>query len=145
VVWADTYDTVGDPPTGQEFEEFLAPFREDFAAATRALVRRMCGPATAADLVEWVAAGMSAAPPEVALEALEHAVGNEPAVLAGLGKLTCPVVAINAGRRPTDAAALGRHGVRAVVLPGSGHFLMLEDPHGFNRLLAEVVDGFAKG
>jgi hypothetical protein len=55
------------------------------------------------------------------------------------------VVAINAGWRPTDAAALGRHGVRAVVLPGAGHFLMLEDPDGFNRLLAEVVDGFAQG
>jgi pimeloyl-ACP methyl ester carboxylesterase len=145
VVWADTYDTLGDPPTRQQLEQFLAPFREDFVAATRAFVRRMCGPTTAADLAEWVAADMSAAPPEVALDALEHAVGNEPAVLAGLGKLTCPVVAINAGWRPTDAAALGRHGVRAVVLPGAGHFLMLEDPDGFNRLLAEVVDGFAQG
>jgi pimeloyl-ACP methyl ester carboxylesterase len=144
VVWADTYDTLCDPPTGQELERFLAPFREDFVAATRALVGRMCGPAAAADLVEWVAAGMSAAPPEVALDALEHAVGNEPAVLDGLGKLTCPVVAINAGHRPTDAAALRRHGIRAVVLPGAGHFLMLEDPDGFNRLLGEVVDGFAR-
>jgi hypothetical protein len=27
-------------------------------------------------------------------------------------------------------------------MPGVGHFLMLEDPGGFNRLLAEVVAGF---
>jgi pimeloyl-ACP methyl ester carboxylesterase len=145
VVWADTYDTLGDPPTLEELEQFQAPFREDFVAATRAFVRRLSGPATPDDLVEWVAEDMSAAPPEVALEALPRAVGNEPALVAALPKLTAPVVAINAGWRPSDDAALARHGVRAVVLPGVGHFLMLEDPDGFNRLLAEVVDGFARG
>jgi pimeloyl-ACP methyl ester carboxylesterase len=143
VVWADTYHTLGDPPTGEELEASQAPFREDFVAATRALVRRMSGPATPDDLAEWVAADMSAAAPEAALDALGRAVGNEPAAADALGRLTCPVVAINAGWRPTDAA-LARHGVRSVVLPGAGHFLMLEDPDGFNRLLAEVVDGFAR-
>ena len=142
VVWADTYDTLGDPPTRAELEEFVAPFREDFVTAAAALVRRMAGPA-AADLVEWVAADMSAAPPEIAIEVLEQAVGNEPAVLAALPKLTAPVVAINPGYRPTDTEALRRHGVRAVVMPGVGHFLMLEDPGTFNRLLGAVVDELA--
>jgi pimeloyl-ACP methyl ester carboxylesterase len=143
VVWADTYDTLGNPPAPEELEEFLVPFREDFVAAASALVRRMAGPA-AADLVEWVAADMSAAPPEVAIQALEHAVGNEPAVLAALPKLTAPVVAINPAYRATDSEALRHHGVRAVVLPGVGHFLMLEDPSTFNRLLGEVFDGFRR-
>jgi pimeloyl-ACP methyl ester carboxylesterase len=139
VVWADTYDTLGDPPTREELEEFVAPFREDFVAATSALVRRMAGPA-AADLVEWVAADMSAVPPEAAIEMLEHAVGNQPAVLAALPELTAPVVAINPAYRPTDSETFRHHGVRAVIMPGVGHFLMLEDPGTFNRLLGEVVD-----
>jgi pimeloyl-ACP methyl ester carboxylesterase len=143
VVWADTYSSLGDPPTREELEGFAAPFREDFVAATRAFVRRISGPAPA-DLVEWVAADMSAAPPEVAIEVMEHAVGNEPAVLAALPRLTAPVVAINAGHRPTDSEALRGHGVRAVVMPGVGHFLMLEDPATFNRLLGEVVDEFRR-
>jgi pimeloyl-ACP methyl ester carboxylesterase len=143
VVWADTYDTLGDPPTREELEEFVGPFREDFVAAARAFVRRISGPARG-DLVEWVAADMSAAPPEVAIDMMEHAVGNEPAVLAALPKLTAPVVAINAGHRPTDPEALRRHGVRPVVMPGVGHFLMLEDPGTFNRLLGEVVDEFRR-
>lgn len=144
VVWADTYDTLGDPPTREEIAEFLVPFREDFVAATRAFVRRMSGPTAAADLVEWVAADMSAAPPEIAIEAMEHAVGNERAVLAGLRKLTPPVVAINPDYRPTDTEALWHHGVRTVVMPGAGHFLMLEDPTTFSRLLGETIDEFRR-
>jgi pimeloyl-ACP methyl ester carboxylesterase len=27
-------------------------------------------------------------------------------------------------------------------VPGVGHFLMLEDPDGFNRLLRKVIEGF---
>jgi pimeloyl-ACP methyl ester carboxylesterase len=103
------------------------------------MVRRMFTPDADADLVEWVAADMSAAPPEIAIDALRHAVGNEPGVLAGLRELTTPVVAINPDARPTDAEALRRHGVRAVLMSGVGHFLMLEDPDQFNRLLGEVI------
>jgi pimeloyl-ACP methyl ester carboxylesterase len=84
VVWADTYNTLGDPLTREELEEFLVPFRADFVTATRDLVRRMFGPDADADLVEWVAADMSAAPPEIAIDALEHAVSNDRAILAGL-------------------------------------------------------------
>ncbi len=30
-------------------------------------------------------------------------------------------------------------------MPGVGHFLMMEDPEGFNRLLAEVIDKLVRG
>jgi pimeloyl-ACP methyl ester carboxylesterase len=35
LVWVDTYSSLGEPPTDDELEAFLAPFREDFAGATR--------------------------------------------------------------------------------------------------------------
>ena len=85
---------------------------------------------------------MSAAPPEIAIDALGHAVGNEPGILAALGELTTPVVAINPDAWPTDPQALGRHGVKMVRMPGVGHFLMMEDPDRFNRLLGEVIEEF---
>jgi hypothetical protein len=85
---------------------------------------------------------MSAAPPEIAIAALGHAVGNDRGVLAGLGQLRAPVVAINPDARPTDTQALRRHGVKAVLVSGVGHFLMLEDPDRFNRLLGEVIETF---
>jgi sigma-B regulation protein RsbQ len=86
---------------------------------------------------------MSAAPPEIALDALRHAVGNEPGILAGLRELTAPMVAINPDARPTDTEALRRHGVKTISVSGVGHFLMLEDPDRFNRVLGEVIEEFS--
>ena len=140
LVWVDTYNTLGEPQTDDEIEAFVAPFREDFPAATRALVDRLFTPDADAELVEWVAADMSAAPPEIAIDALQHAVGNERGILAGLRELTASVVAINPDARPTDTQALRRHGVKTVLVSGVGHFLMLEDPDRFNRVLGAVIE-----
>ncbi|HEY3259654.1 MAG TPA: hypothetical protein VGJ95_05185 [Pseudonocardiaceae bacterium] len=46
-------------------------------------------------------------------------------------------------RWPTDVESLARHGVTAMCLPAVGHFLMLEDPAGFNRLLDTAMEQFA--
>jgi pimeloyl-ACP methyl ester carboxylesterase len=142
LVWVDTYSTLGEPLTDDELEAFVAPFRENFAGAIRALVRRLFTADADAGLVEWVAADMSAAPPKLAIDALERAVGNERGILAGLRELSAPVVAINPDARPTDSQALRRHGVKTVLVSGVGHFLMMEDPDRFNRLLGEVIETF---
>jgi pimeloyl-ACP methyl ester carboxylesterase len=92
--------------------------------------------------VEHVVSDMSAAPAEVAVEMIVHSVTNDDAILAALPQLQAPVVAINPDYRPNDIEALRRHGVEVVLMPGVGHFLMLEDPHTFNRLLGETVEEF---
>jgi pimeloyl-ACP methyl ester carboxylesterase len=143
LVWADVYGTLGDPDPDDELDAFAAPFREDFVPATRAFVRRMFPTGADPELVERVAADMSAAPPEIAVDALRRAVGNEPGVIAGLARLSVPVVAINPEQGHTGTEALRRHGVEPVLMPGVGHFLMMEDPEGFNRLLTEAVEGFS--
>jgi pimeloyl-ACP methyl ester carboxylesterase len=142
LVWVDTYGTLEDPEPREAIEAFVGPFREDFTGATRAFVRRLSGPDADPGLVEWVAADMAAAQAEIALDAMEHAVGNDARIRPLLERLTAPVVAINPASRSTDAAALGRHGVQVVRMGGVGHFLMLEDPATFNRLLGETIAGF---
>jgi pimeloyl-ACP methyl ester carboxylesterase len=142
LVWVDVYATLGRARTPAEIEEFVQPFRRDFVSAARAFVSRMFVPGSDSDLVERVVAGMSGAPAEVAVPVMEHAVANDDAILAALPQLTAPVVAINPDYRPTNAEALARHGVKAVLMPGVGHFLMLEDPDTFNRLLGETIEGF---
>jgi pimeloyl-ACP methyl ester carboxylesterase len=144
LVWVDTYRALGGVRTPEEREEFVQPFRQDFAAAVEALVRAMFVAGSDPRLVERVVADMSAAPPEAAVDMIEHAISNDEAILAALPVLQAPVVAINPDYRPTDVAALRRHGVEAVLMPGVGHFLMLEDPEAFNRLLAKTVEGFVQ-
>ncbi len=144
IVWVDVYSTLGKSSTPEELEEFVQPFRQDFVPAAQSFIRRMFPPGSDPDLVERVVADMSGAPPEIAVGAMEHAVANEGAILEALPKLTAPVVAINPDYRPNDVEALARHGVRAVLMPGVGHFLMMEDPETFNRLLGETIEDFAR-
>ena len=142
LVWVDTYTTLDDPLTDEEIQSFVAPFREDFAAATQDLIRPMFLPGSDPDLVEWVVTDMSAAPPVIAIDAIGYSIGNIPAVVEGLRRLTMPVVAINPDSRPTDIKGLARHGVATVMQPGVGHFLMMEDPPAFNRVLTDTIERF---
>jgi pimeloyl-ACP methyl ester carboxylesterase len=144
LVWVDVYGTLGEPRDPEALRAFVAPFREDFAASTDALVRRMFGSTADADLVEWVAADMASAPEEIALDAMWHARGNEGRVVEILPKLPAPVVAINADPESTATEGLSRHGIRVVFQPGVGHFPMMEDADAFNRLLTEVVGSFRR-
>jgi pimeloyl-ACP methyl ester carboxylesterase len=142
LVWADVYSRLDEPQPREEVERFLTPLREDFGTAAQRLVRRMFLPGADAELVDRVADGMAASPPEIAIEVADHAVSNDRHIRARLLRLNVPVVAINAGRWPTDTESLGRYGVSAVTMPDAGHFLMMEDPDTFNRLLAEAIEGF---
>jgi pimeloyl-ACP methyl ester carboxylesterase len=141
LVWVDVYRTLGEPArTPERTEQFAAPFREDFVTATQDFVRETLMPTSDPELVDWVAADMSSAPPEVALDALHHAISNDEAILAGLRELAAPFVAINPDNRRTDVEALSRHGVTTKLVSGVEHFPMLEDPDTFNRVLAETVE-----
>ena len=59
-----------------------------------------------------------------------------------LEELKLPVIAINDARRPTDVASLERYGVQAIIMPGVGHFLMMENPKEFNLLLKKALTKF---
>jgi pimeloyl-ACP methyl ester carboxylesterase len=146
LVWVDVYRSLdesgSDAGTEEEIAAFMAPFRADFGAATRTFVRRIAGAGPDPDLVDWIADDMAAAPPHIALDAMRHAIGNEPAAIAGLRQAAVPVVAIDPASRPTDIESLARHGIATTVLPAVGHFLMLQDPAGFNQLLDNVIEDF---
>jgi pimeloyl-ACP methyl ester carboxylesterase len=144
LVWVDTYTDLDHPLDLDEIERFAGPFREDFVSTTRDFVRRLFLADSDPELVEWVAADMSAAPPEIAIDALPRAIGNIRAMPGLLERMSAPIVAINPDHRPTDIESLRRHGVTTRLMSGVAHFLMLEDPSGFNRLLEEVVNGFER-
>lgn len=62
-------------------------------------------------------------------------------VLATLAAMSAPVRLINADLYATNLEAARRHkaDIGLTVIPGVGHFLMMEDPEEFNRLLARAV------
>lgn len=139
LVWVDTYTYLTEPSTAEEVERFVAPFRDDFVTTADRLVRGMFPPTSDPALVERIVADMTSTPSEVAVDVLEHAFANEGPVMAALARLDVPVYAINPDNRRTDIEGLARHGVRAEIVPGVSHFLMIEDPVRFNAALDGVL------
>ncbi len=135
----DTLQRAGTPPTPEESESFIAPFREDFVQHTQTFVRSFFPEGADARLVEWVSRDMAAADPAVAIAALEglFAYDARPA----LGGLRVPIHAINADLYPTDVEGNRAHAPQfeVSIMPAVGHFPMLEDPAAFNERLEEVL------
>lgn len=142
LVWVDAYRELGQPFPSEEIEAFVGNLESDFQAATYAFVSENLFPAEAdADLVDRVSGDMAEAPPEVALPSILNSFQNGhlvPVVLQT--EIDVPIVAINPADGTTDAESLGRYGVDVELLPGVGHFLMMEDPAGFNELLLRVLE-----
>jgi pimeloyl-ACP methyl ester carboxylesterase len=144
LVWVDTYRQLGNPRSPEQLQAMLSPFRASFVEATRNFVRGMFPAGADPSLVERVVADMCAAPPEVALGAMESAMSFDREIPRALQELELPLVAINADAPATDVASLERHGVEIFLMSGVGHFLMMEDPERFNQMLRTVLDKFAR-
>lgn len=140
LVWVDAYKRLGTFRTPEQVQAMVAPFRADFVETTRGFVRGMFPASADPSLVERVAADMSSAPPAIAIGALESAMSFDREIPRALQELRLPVVAINPDNAPTDTASMRRHGVEVVFMSGVGHFLLMEDPERFNRVLGTVVD-----
>lgn len=140
VVGVDTYQNFG-VTFGEEMQkQFLAPFEADFAGRTRSFVGSMFPPGADSALVEKIAADMSSAPPAVGIGAMKNMLAFDPAV--PVGKIDVPIYAINSDKFPTnvDGNVKLAPTFRAKFMPGVGHFVMIEDPERFNRLLEEAVN-----
>jgi len=139
LIWVDAYKKLGHPRSPEGIHTFVASIQSDFVENTGAFVRTMFPLSADPALVERVAQDMSNAPPAIALPALEAALSFDREIPSALTELGLPVVAINPDHSPTDHASLHRHGVEVMIMPGRGHFLMLEDPEGFNPLLETAI------
>ena len=78
-----------------------------------------------------------------ALSEAAHSLSNMAPLLEHMPQLTAPIAAINFEWRPTDVESLARRGIRTTLMPGLGHFGMMEDPDRFNQQLEETVESFA--
>ena len=144
IVWVDVLRSLGDEPVSppEVVEAFVAPFRDDFTAATEGFARSLFSAGADSALVDRVVRDMGSARREGTLGSLGHALNRHPPMIAALAELSAPVVAINPDLGPTDAESLRRHGVEPIVLDGIGHYVMLEDPARFNTVLASTLQTF---
>lgn len=140
VVWLDTYKELGVGRTPESVDVFVKRLEPNFQESVRTLVRGMFLPSSDSTLVERVATDMAAAPPAVALSSVRSSLSYSRQISATLEELKLPVIAINPDNAPTDVESMKQHGVDVVIMPGVGHFLMMEDPRRLNDLLGAAVE-----
>lgn len=103
------------------------------------LIRRNFGPNADKLLVNQVVAKARTADPKRAVGILESERANGPALVEFLSSLPVPVYAMNPDFKPNDRESLEQNGIQLEVVPDSGHFVMLEAPDEFNKVLAGVL------
>lgn len=144
LVMVDTYKKLGAGRTPEQVDAFVASFRTDFVDSVRSFVRGMFEPNADSTLVAWVANDMSSAPPDIALSAMKSARNYSREITKALIDVKLPVTAINSDNAPTDTASMQKYGVEVLVMPGVGHFMMMEDPKRFNEILEGVIEKMNK-
>jgi pimeloyl-ACP methyl ester carboxylesterase len=139
LIGADTFHDFLSAATPEDVDDFLQPFKDNFVAAAAEFVRTMFHDDANPVLVENITKAMSAAPPAIAVASLRATYLYRPA--EALRKLKLPVKTVN-----SDMDAVNVEGNRTVVpgfsvkwMWGAGHFLQIENPAEFNRLLEETI------
>jgi pimeloyl-ACP methyl ester carboxylesterase len=143
VVGVETfYDAWADPGFGKVVDGL----RTNFATGTRAFIRKvMFLPTSPAPLADSIADDMAAAPPEIALPAIDSLLAwarNRQADAAGA--VTAPtglIMAVggNAGTAKFQSARKEWPNLGVQEVPGTGHFIMLEVPSVFNARLRKML------
>ncbi len=140
LIMLDTYKQLGVGNSDSEIDEIVSEFKTDFSGVTERYVRGYFPAHADQSLIDRVATDMAAAPPAVALSAIRSSFQHAREIPALIEELDIPVATINPDDAPTDLESMREHGVHVVIMPGVGHFLMMEDPGRFNDVLSSTLD-----
>ena len=143
LIGIDTFQDIEYMFTKEQYAGFVKPFEEDFRTATKEFIKQMFPENADSNLVEMISSDMSSAPKDVALASFNDLFSFNEA--ENFDKINIPVRFLNADHYPTNVESAKRHikdfGVK--IMKGAGHFLMLENPVEFNKLLEETITGLS--
>ena len=147
IVGIDTFKNVENKYSQEFAGKFLAQFHANFTEATANMVRGMFIPSSDSALVEKIVRDMSSAQPEIGIGEL---IGNgnyqNNELIQALREVQVPIRCINSDMVPTNVEVAQKYSKSFEVkyMSNVGHFVMMEDPETFNRLLDETVSDLLK-
>jgi pimeloyl-ACP methyl ester carboxylesterase len=145
IIGVDTLHNVEESFSREEASKLIGidGFKKDFKAATKEFIEKMMVKDVEPELKKWIIDDMSSAPPRVAISALEEYTGTiaDKKMINVFKEVKAPVRCINADLWPTNTEANRRYmaSFDAVTIKGADHFLMLERPDEFNKLLDRSI------
>jgi len=143
LVGVDTFHDIDrEAGNADEVETLLQPLIENFPETTESFVRaNMFTAASDSSLIEQISLDMASIPPEVGVPAIRNLYLRKES--QGLDEIPVLLKLINSDIQATNFEAAERYGVDVLQMSDVGHFIMIEDPETFNRLLSVVIKGFA--
>lgn len=140
IVPVDTLQNVETKVPPEQLEAVFKQMQADFKTATTSLLNQFFfSTTTPAAVKERVINEAISRQPDVALAILRAIFTYDAA--AALREVKAPVRAINADLAPTNIEVNRKYAPQfdAMIIKGSGHYPMLEDPARFNQMLAEIL------
>ncbi len=140
VVLVDTLLDVEERTPPEQIEGMARQLTADYkTTVTQMTTEYLFGPGTPAGVRERVLGHVTALPPDVSIALLRESWGYDPR--PALREIKAKVRAVSADKFPTHFEANRRHmpGYSAVIVEGTAHYLMLEDPVRFGRALDQAL------
>jgi len=140
VVLVDTYHSFT-VMSEEQVNEIMAPMKENFVEGAKKFVYGMFPVGADPKLVESIAMDMSSQDEAIAIPSAESTLRYDEG--AAFTRLSIPVRCINCDMEPSDYES-ARRSLRdfdAKTMTNVGHFIMLEKPNEFNRILRDTLAG----
>ena len=140
IVPVDTLQNVEEKLPPDQLDAVFKQMEADFKNAVTSLLNQFFfSPTTPPAVRERVINATVSTKPDVAIPMLKAVFSYDPA--PAMREIKVPIRAINADRVPTNVEANRKYAPQfdAVIIKGTGHYPMLEDPARFNQMLADIL------
>jgi pimeloyl-ACP methyl ester carboxylesterase len=140
VVLIDTLLDVEQRTPPDQIEAFARQLEADYKTTlTHFSAEYLFAPGTPKVVRERVLGHATAMPPEISIALLRQSWTYDP--LPALREIKAPIRAVNADKFPTNVEVNRRHmpGFQAIIVAGTGHYPMLEDPPQFNSAFDQAL------
>lgn len=140
IVPVDTLQNVEEKLPPDQLDAVFKQMEADYKNATTSLLNQFFfSPSTPPAVRERVINATVSIKPDVAIPMLKAIFSYDAA--PAMREIKVPIRAINADRVPTNVEANRKYAPQfdAVIIKGTGHYPMLEDPARFNQMLADIL------
>lgn len=140
IVPVDSLQNVEQSLTQEQIDGVIQQMTADYKNATTGLLNQFFFSASTPEAVKTrVINEAISRPPETAIAMLKGVFAYKPAPT--LKEIKVPIKAINADLNPTNVEINRKYAPQfdAVIIKGTGHYPMLEDPARFNQMLADIL------
>lgn len=139
IVPVDIFQNVETKVDPAQLEQVFKQLRADYKGAITGFLNQLLfSPNTPAAVKNRIISEATSRPPELAIAVLEGISYNS---APALREIKVPIRAINGDLNPTNLEVNRKYAPQfdAVIIKGSGHYPMLENPERFNELLMDIL------